>query len=92
MTSLRLDRLFQVVVVLGGASGLGACDGDGTTSRDRIIDGPPSSLDGEAGVGTDDGGNPLAPCFCDSQACCDHATNPPQLQVGFVCCWATTCD
>ncbi len=91
MDSLRLDKLFHVLVVLGAAS----CGEDDSSRRDQQPDAPVSS-DGDATTGdattTSPDGAEGAPCFCDSQACCDRSQSPPVMQAGFTCCWSTACD
>jgi len=91
MGSLRLDKLFHVLVVLGAAS----CGEDDTERRDRDVD---------AAVSFDDGGTAIdanassldaaegTPCFCNVDSCCDRTGSTPVLQAGFSCCWSTTCD
>ena len=79
MSSPRLDKLFHVLVILGGATGVAACEDDDASRRDRIPD---------AAAPENDGG---MPCFCDVQACCDRSADPPTLEDGFTCCWSTTC-
>src|SRR5687768_3093642 len=99
MTSLRLDRLFHVLVVLGGASA-SACDsGEDSSRRDPAPDAaeaPAPDADPaapDAGPAAPDA-DPAdgAPCFCDSQPCCDRSVSPPVLEDGFTCCWSTTCE
>lgn len=86
MASLHLDKLFHVLVVLGAA----ACADDDASRRDPPVDAAPGSADAtSSGV---DGGGEGAPCFCDSEACCDRGVSPPVVQDGFTCCWTTTCD
>ena len=82
---MKLDRLFHVLVVLGGAS-VASCD-SASERRDRREDPPP---DAAAGT-TVDGGADLQPCFCDVQTCCDRAAEPAEVLDGFECCWSTTC-
>ncbi len=91
MGSLRFDKLFHVLVVLGAAS----CGEDDSTRRDRDVDAAVS--DGDAATSGDGATSPDAnevgtPCFCDTSACCDRSVSPPVVQDGFVCCWSTVCD
>lgn len=92
MGSLRFDKLFHVLVVLGAAS----CGEDDTERRDRDVDAAVSS-DGDAAAATDANastpdGAEGAPCFCNVDSCCDRTGSTPVLQPGFTCCWSTTCD
>lgn len=81
MASLRFDKLFHVLVVLGAAS----CSEDGTTPRDRNpVDAAAENSDGAVQDGM--------PCLCETQACCDRSGSTPVLQEGFTCCWSTTCE
>lgn len=90
MTSVRYDRLFHVLVVVGSAIGLAAaCDDDRLDQRDRQVDATPAG--GVDGAVAPDGAA-LQPCFCDVAVCCDRTGDPPVLQSGFECCWSTTCD
>lgn len=84
MGSLRLDKLFHVLVVLGAAS----CGEDDAERRDRDGD---AAAAVDASTSTFDGGEG-SPCFCDVAACCDRSGTTPVLQDGFTCCWSTTCD
>ncbi len=92
MGSLRFDKLFHVLVVLGAAS----CGEDDAERRDRDVDAAVSD-DGDAATAADaststaDGGEG-ALCFCDVDTCCDRSSTTPVLQDGFTCCWSTTCD
>lgn len=94
MSSLRLDKLFHVLVILGGATGVAACEDDDTSSRDRTPDAAPTvdagPPEGDAAGAPD--GNGALPCFCDTQECCDRSTDPPVVEDGFACCWSTTCE
>ncbi|MBZ0233255.1 MAG: hypothetical protein K8M05_13075 [Deltaproteobacteria bacterium] len=85
MGSLRLDKLFHVLVVLGAAS----CGEDDAERRDRDVDAAAAAPD--ASVSTPDGAA-SSPCFCDVHACCDRSGETPVLMEGFTCCWTTTCD
>lgn len=91
MGSLRLDKLFHVLVVLGAAS---CSEEDDTNRRDRDVDAAVSENSPDAAVSTspDAAEQEGSPCFCDVAACCDRTGSTPVLQAGFVCCWSTTCD
>lgn len=92
MGSLRFEKLFHVLVVLGAAS----CGEDDTERRDRDVDAAVSS-DGDASTASDGNtstsdGSEAAVCFCNVDPCCDRTGSTPVLQAGFECCWSTTCD
>ncbi len=96
MSEPRIDRLFHVLVVLGGASAIAGC-GEKTVERDRGPDAAPSGVDADVvteadAAPTDDAGNELALCFCDSAPCCDRSGEAPVVQDGFTCCWSTVCE
>lgn len=92
---MKLDRLFHVLVVMGGAS-LGCQAGDDDTGRrgDPAPDAQPQS---DAGTTPRDGAAatvdaaPGQPCFCNVEVCCDRSVEPAQVVAGFECCWSTTC-
>ncbi len=92
---MKLDRLFHVLVVMGGAPAVAACDSqDDRDERrgdpnDPRVDAAVSGSDG-ASTSTIDGGA-VAPCFCNTQTCCDRSTESPHVLEGFECCWSTTC-
>ena len=81
---MKLERLFHVLVVVGGASAAGACEADGDELRRE-----PTPDAGVATIDADERG--LDPCFCDVAACCDRSVAPAQVMTGFTCCWSTTC-
>ena len=85
---MKLDRLFHVLVVVGGASAA-ACETDVEEARRPADPAPDAAVDAPVSVG--DGGEELAPCFCDIAACCDRSGEPARLMTGFTCCWSTTC-
>lgn len=85
---MKLERLFHVLVVLGGASAT-ACETDDDEARRGGDPQPDAAVDAPAAPG--DGGEELAPCFCDVAACCDRSQEPAQVLTGFTCCWSTTC-
>lgn len=91
---MRLDRLFHVLVVMSGAPAVAACGSE--DDRDERREGPDdpgadggvSTIDGSTSTG--DGGE-LAPCFCNTQTCCDRSSESAHVLPGFECCWSTTC-
>ncbi|MBA2540144.1 MAG: hypothetical protein H0V17_10955 [Deltaproteobacteria bacterium] len=83
---MKLERLFHVLVVFGGASSA-ACNSE-DDRRDRRQDPAPDATNPVDGV---DGAAGLQPCFCDVQVCCDRTAEPAQVVDGFECCWSTTC-
>ncbi len=84
---MTIQRLFHVLVIMGGASTgasiAGGCDSDRDREqrRDQLPDAAPAP----------DGSAELAACFCDVQACCDREADPAEVVPGFECCWSTTC-
>jgi hypothetical protein len=104
MTKLKLGRLFNVLVILGGASVLSACDGTTTQDEDEEVltnedspDASPTNLDAsptnlDASPTSSDAAT-LQACFCNTQPeCCDRTQQPAVELPGFVCCWSTSCD
>lgn len=87
---MKLERLFHVLVVMGGAGAAGCTADDDPAARTPPRDGPASG-DGDASPATEDAGAAGAPCFCDTQACCDRSVAPAVVAPGFTCCWSTTC-
>lgn len=91
---MKIDRLFHVLVVMCGAPAVSACESNDDRderregSADAAADSATSSLDGA--TSTPDGGE-VAPCFCDTQTCCDRSGGTPHVLDGFECCWSTTC-
>ncbi len=81
---MKIQRLFHVLVVMGGASVAGGCESEG--EREQRRDPAP-----DAAASSPEAGAELAPCFCDTQVCCDREAEPAQVQDGFSCCWSTTC-
>ena len=102
---MKLERLFHVLVVLGGASISSSCatDGDRQARRDvRAADAASPATDGASGDAAsgdaaNSDGDAAAPlpqlCFCDgTEPCCDLSVEPPEEADGFRCCWATSCS
>ena len=82
---MKLERLFHVLVVMGGATAAGGCDADADRLDRRGPDaGPPPP---DAGPTTD----AALVCFCNQELCCDRTVEPATLVPGFECCWSTTC-
>jgi len=97
-STMHPSKLFKVLV-LGGSVLISGCDedtpADALSQRadaDPMLEEPPPMTEPEMPDVADPAPVPLAPCFCDSSACCerDEAGNGT-LQEGFECCWATTC-
>jgi hypothetical protein len=86
MGGMKLDRLFHVLVVVGGASAP-ACETDDGEAR-RPGPEPDAAVDASA---AGDGAVEGSPCFCDREVCCDRSAEPARLMTGFTCCWSTTC-
>jgi len=92
---MRIDRLFHVLVVMSGTSALTACDSKDDRRDERREDHPDAAVDAadstaDGATSTPDGGE-AAPCFCDTQTCCDRSSGTPHVLDGFECCWSTTC-
>lgn len=84
---MNIDRLFHILVVMGGASSVG-CE----NSLDDIKRAPaPDARAPLTDAGTSDAGADLEPCVCDVEVCCDRSSDPARVEAGFECCWATTC-
>ncbi len=81
---MTIQRLFHVLVLMGGASIAGGCDSDSDREqrRDQLPD---------AATPPDAGTSELAPCFCNVELCCDREAEPAEVVSGFECCWSTTC-
>ena len=97
---MKLSKLFGVLVIGGAMMTTGGCvddsderDGPLTSGADASaeIDGAKAAAD--AATSTADATTAeLGQCFCDSQPCCSRDENGVgTVQVGFECCWTTTC-
>jgi len=99
---MNIAKLFGVLVVGGSMLVTGACTdtdgGDqhkptGPDAKPDVVDANTTGDDANMSLadanstGADATTSKLAPCFCDSDACCDNGT----LQFGFECCWGSTC-
>lgn len=90
---MKLERLFHVLVVMGGAGAAGCTSDDDPAARQPPPPDAPAGGDADAAASPaePDGGEVGSPCFCDSQACCDRSQTPAVVAPGFTCCWSTTC-
>jgi hypothetical protein len=91
---MKLERLFHVLVVMGGAGAAGCASDDDPAARQPPPPDAPPGGDGDATASPAeeaDAGAVGSPCFCDSQACCDRGQTPAVVAPGFTCCWSTTC-
>lgn len=90
---MKIERLFQVLVVVGGASIVGGCDGSAADGQQRHEEVAPdaTSEPGADAARSDASSEELAPCFCDTQACCDRSGEPAEVASGFECCWGSSC-
>ena len=92
---MKVSKLFGVLVLGGSMLIGGACNdsGDENKNKNTTADAKTETADANMSLadanadGTDATTSELAPCFCDTQACCDDGT----LQFGFECCWGTSC-
>ena len=87
---MKLERLFHVLVVLGGASVGGGCETDSDPER-RDPNPDAAAPAGDAASGDATPGEALTPCLCNDSVCCDRTSEPAILAEGFECCWSTTC-
>jgi hypothetical protein len=90
---MKLERLFHVLVVMGGAGAAGCTSDDDPAARQPPPPDAPPGGDGDdaSSPAEADAGAAGSPCFCDSQACCDRGQTPAVVAPGFTCCWSTTC-
>ncbi len=95
---MNVSKLFGVLVVGGALLVTGSCSDSGSEDQNKPqgadaktdqVDAPPGSDDANMSMADANSldASKLAPCFCDSDACCDNGT----VEFGFECCWGTTC-
>lgn len=97
---MKLSKLFGVLVIGGAMMTTTGCvddsderDGPLKSGADASseLDGANSTADA-ATAPVDSSTEELGPCFCDSEPCCSRDENGVgTVQVGFECCWTTTC-
>ena len=69
------------------AAGAGGAGGGGGAGGDEGVGGAAGAADAAANDGPQ-----AEPCICSPTHCCDqHAGAPATVQMGFTCCWGTSC-
>ena len=105
---MNVSKLFGILVVGGSLLATSGCEqsSDPEQKDEKVVTGPdaadaPGAIDANTSDANTSDANAsdadaqvseLAPCFCNSEACCErHEDGSGTIEEGFECCWSTTC-